>query len=113
MREHLEQRATKGDEGAKQAQAELSGPEPPEELIYLWTWWIELNRSRGGGMNGPEGLTYQGIDAWARLTGADPEPVEVEALFELDAAVREPSEPQAQNEQAPVRAWPVRKELRG
>lgn len=41
-------------------------------------------------MHGAEGLSYADIDAWARLTGRAPEPCEVEALFQLDVAMRFP-----------------------
>jgi len=33
------------------------------------------------------------IESWARLTGRNPDPLEVEALFALDRANRFPEEP--------------------
>jgi pyrroloquinoline quinone (PQQ) biosynthesis protein C len=76
----------------------LTVPECPEELDYLRRWSLELARARTVGMNGPEPLTYQAVDAWARLTDRHPAPYEVEALFALDVAMRFPEEPKEPRE---------------
>jgi hypothetical protein len=68
----------------------LAGPLFPESLAYLWEWHLELARARTVGMNGPDPLTYQAIDAWARLTGREPWPHEVAALLSLDLVSRHP-----------------------
>jgi hypothetical protein len=68
----------------------LAGPPFPESVAYLWDWFMELDRSRTYGMGGPDPLTYQAIDAWARLTDRHPAPHEVEALFSLDLVSRHP-----------------------
>lgn len=73
------------------------GPECPEELEYLLAWARELARTRTVGMNGPDGFTYPMIESWARLTGHEPTPLEVEALFLIDGAMRFPGEPEKDN----------------
>ena len=60
-------------------------------------------------MHGPEGLTWGALDAWARFADTSPDPLEVEALFAIDHAVRHPEEPRAASEPKAVRAWPTRK----
>jgi hypothetical protein len=67
--------------GREDAIAELQGPEIPEALEYLWGWFLE---QRPGG----EALSYEDIDAWARLTRRRLEPHEVHAMIELDSAIR-------------------------
>lgn len=82
---HLAVRARRG---SVYAATELAGPESSEAITYLRGWFIELARTRGWSMTGPNPLTYENIESWARLTGRSPEPYEVEALLEIDAAVR-------------------------
>lgn len=68
----------------------LESPPFPESLAYLWGWFLELERVRTYGMHGPDALTYQQIDAWARLTDRQPMPYEVDALLALDLVSRFP-----------------------
>jgi hypothetical protein len=75
----------------------LEGPPFPDVLDYLWEWHVELVRTRNVGMNGAEPLTYQAIDAWARLTDRQPLPHEVEALLQLDAVTRHPEAMEARD----------------
>jgi hypothetical protein len=44
------------------------------------------------GFHGVNGLTYQDIAAWARFSGRHPSPMEVDALFVLDAVSRAPTQ---------------------
>jgi len=60
----------------------------PRELAYLWRWYRELERTRQISAHGLQSMTYAEIDAWARLTGRNPMPHEVDGLLALDAAVR-------------------------
>jgi hypothetical protein len=76
--------------GVSSAAKLLTGPPFPESIDYLWDWFRELDRARTHSMNGPDPLTYQAIDAWARLTGREPAPHEVDALLSLDAVFRNP-----------------------
>lgn len=65
---------------------EAINPEPyPDALEYIWEWFGELSRTRGGGW-GPGPITYLEIDAWARLTSNSPEPWEVALIRKLDTA---------------------------
>lgn len=40
-----------------------------EEGQYLFDWFIELDKSRSSGMNGPNPLSSGEIKAWAEFTG--------------------------------------------
>jgi len=108
-RDHLEAAAAKG---SRRAQKELDGPEYPDALDYLYGWAMELVGRSGVGMEGLSPLTYTTLADWARLTGREPEPFEIEALLYLDAVIRhtetreKKEEPPAQREQA---AWPARR----
>lgn len=74
----------------EQGIALLSGPECPEELDYLWLWFLEISAGRGEGMNGEASLSYASIDAWSRLTDTEIAPHEVHAIFALDFISRHP-----------------------
>lgn len=60
----------------------------PPAAVYLWRWFCELERTRQVGQHGVQAMTYLEIAAWARLTGREPLPHEVDALLALDVAVR-------------------------
>jgi hypothetical protein len=76
------------------AKALLTPPPRPEALDYLLDWADQLAQQRRVGVNGLERLTYQDIEAWARLTGNSPSPLEVEALCVIDAAMLYPGKPE-------------------
>lgn len=65
--------------------ADISEIEVPEAGEHLWSWFWSLERGRACGMNGPEPLAYAEIEAWARLTGTELRPWEVDALKAMDA----------------------------
>ncbi|WP_424813570.1 phage tail assembly chaperone [Roseococcus sp. YIM B11640] len=67
----------------ERAEEELSGPPKPEAAAYLWDWFLEMHRARGGGM-GPAAITHQDIEAWGRLKGVRLAPWELEAIQALD-----------------------------
>jgi hypothetical protein len=90
--------------GNVQAQRKLDSAELPDCLAYLWGWFLELYGRSGAGMAGLLPLSYTEVDAWARLTGNDPNPLEVEALMLLDAVMRTDKRPDP--EPVPVEAWP-------
>lgn len=112
LRAHLEAAARRGSATAIQA---LREPPFPRAVTYLWAWLMEIRRGLGVGVNGSESLTWVSLDAWARRTERAPEPHEVDALFTLDAALRErePSSepPSSDPDDRPVvrRAWPTKK----
>lgn len=58
-------------------------PELHPAVEHLWSWFDQLSGTRGGGF-GPAPLTYQELDAWARLTDSRPTPWEVEQILRLD-----------------------------
>ncbi|MEQ8347095.1 MAG: hypothetical protein RIB84_21210 [Sneathiellaceae bacterium] len=63
---------------------ELAGPDLPEEMGFLWAWFVELSGARGSGGLGPAPLTYPDIAAWSALTGVQPRPWQVALLKRLD-----------------------------
>jgi hypothetical protein len=82
LRKHLE--SVEAQTGKRPAQ--LDGPEFPTGVEYLWEWYWQLRRHNGGNGFGPGPISWSEIDAWARRTGADPAPWELEVISELDAA---------------------------
>jgi hypothetical protein len=63
---------------------ELDGPRLRPSLLYLWEWYVALDRQRGSSGFGAAPLGYPAIEAWARLVGARPTPWELECLTALD-----------------------------
>jgi hypothetical protein len=86
-RVHLESVARRGH---KESIARLTEPYFPEALDYLWVWLKQLRRGLGEGMHGLALLTWTTFDAWCRRMQVNPEPHEVDALFSLDAVLRNP-----------------------
>lgn len=112
LRDHLERSA---ESGSAIARAHLVEPEYPDELTYLLNWAYALVGRSGAGMAGLAPLSHAEVQAWALLTDARPEPWEIGALMELDAALRwrpddeaEKPPPEAPREQRVERAWPER-----
>ena len=62
----------------------LDGPVVPCQLSHLLDWFAELNAGRTGNGFGANPITWEGLDAWARLTGRDLRPWEVGLLRALD-----------------------------
>ena len=110
-RDHLLFLANRGNVEAQEA---LIGPECPSETVYLVEWAFRLFRRSGEGMNGALSLSYQTIDAWARLNDIEIRPWEVDALVLIDDAIRHPEEPKTEDvpkREVPklVLGWPTRK----
>jgi hypothetical protein len=78
-REHLEAAARVGV-----VSEELEVPQCPDELRYLFEWFIEVSGGRGNSGFGPNALAWTDLAAWASLTGNAPSPVEVGILRDLD-----------------------------
>lgn len=87
-RAHLGAAAKRGNPFAIK---ELEGPPFPDALRYIWEWFVEIRRGLGTDLNGLAPLTWLGLDAWARRTGREPEPHEVDVLFTLDSVTRHPA----------------------
>lgn len=95
QRTHLQRLVERGHTAMRRV---LEGPLMPkgkshlwatwDAIQYLWTWFLELDRTRTyHAMSGrPEPITYQMVDAWARLTGREVLPHEVDALMRMDIA---------------------------
>ncbi len=58
----------------------------PEPLAHVWAWFCELSNARTPGAFAVASISYQDMEAWARLTGHRPTAAEVALLRELDAA---------------------------
>jgi len=108
QREHWEASARGGSAVAR---AQLNAPPFPEELDYLWEWAWALHGRSGAHMGGMAPLSYGTIADWSRLTGTVIDPLEVEALIQLDGALigssgtAEADKP----EPKPTPAWPEKK----
>lgn len=77
--------------GRSDLQRDLDGPSFPPALRYLWEWANEVRRGLGTGFDGINSLSWVALDAWSRHTGHTPAPHEIEALFDLDFAMRKPA----------------------
>lgn len=87
VRTALEAAAARGVQSATKA---LASPPFPEAMEYLWDWFMELDRTRTAGFNGPDPLTYPTIESWARLMDRSPSPADVEMLLQMDLVMRYP-----------------------
>jgi hypothetical protein len=85
MREHLQSAAAQGD---ADAELELQAvPALPRLAAHVWGWFIELARCRTyGGMGNPLPISYRDVVAWRDMTGVEPEPWELKAIFAIDVA---------------------------
>jgi hypothetical protein len=85
LRQHYEAAAT---QGSVQAQLELVGDglDLPVQAEHVWRWYGELAAGRGSNGWGPDPITWADLGAWQRLTGAQPDPVELSWLLRLDQA---------------------------
>jgi hypothetical protein len=110
----MEAAARRGDAKALE---QLEPPPCPEGAEYLVGWAYQLWGRSGAGMAGLAPLSHTEIAAWARLTGNDPDPLEVEALIVLDRVLLEPdsaAEQTKEEEPQPIvrveaPAWPAKK----
>jgi hypothetical protein len=100
----LEAAAEKGNEDA---QKELQGPPLPPCVAYLYEWAMGLFGRSGIGMEGVAPLTFTTIESWARLTDRNLEPHEVEALLEIDLAMRPDMRPEPEPEGTKQMSWPT------
>ena len=61
-------------------------PEPPEGGDLLWGVFMELSGARGSNGFGPNPLSWQALDAYARLSGVGLTPYEAETIRAMDLA---------------------------
>jgi len=85
VRVHLEKLA---DLGEPDAIAELDAvPKLSRLASHIWGWFIDLARCRQyAGMGSAMPISYRDVQAWRDVTGAEPEPWELNAIFAIDAA---------------------------
>jgi hypothetical protein len=50
----------------------------------LWKWFMALHKTRQGGMNGPQPITYAEITAYSRIYSLPIEPRHVAILIAMD-----------------------------
>jgi hypothetical protein len=82
----------------------FQGPPLAPALRYLAGWFGELAGSRASGFGvGP--IEYVEIEAWARLTGRNPDPIEVRAIRALDLATRAIANEKPAERQKAIHAW--------
>lgn len=65
---------------------DLDGPDCPAWGAHVWLWWCDLHRGRGIGGMGPAPISWSDLAAWSALTGAEPTPVEVSLIMDIDGA---------------------------
>jgi len=100
-RKHLESAASLGGRtpGSASAIKRLdNAPECPLVLLYLWGWFVQLSAGRASGPMGSSGISFQDVDAWARLMDHQPKPHEVNALMMMDVTFRNAQSKQRQVE---------------
>jgi hypothetical protein len=78
--------AERGGAKAERYELELAGPGCPDGALYLWGWFLELNRRRPSGGMGPGSIGHQDIKAWCSLRGIRLAPWELDALDDLEQA---------------------------
>jgi len=84
-REHLRQaEKTRQKKDPEYREPQLHPAPLPPEAIYLWVWFVELERTRGNSGFGPTGITYTEILAWATLTGRTPLGEEIQIIKRID-----------------------------
>ncbi len=66
---------------------ELDPPPVPSGGDEIITVYLQLRRSAGSNGMGPNGITLHDVLAWQTLYGVTLDPVEVDWIFDIDAAV--------------------------
>lgn len=59
-------------------------PELPDELAYLWMWFLSLHHRRGGNGFGPNRIAWGEVAAWCSLHGIRLAAWELDAIMRLD-----------------------------
>lgn len=87
----MEQAQRKGDvKKIAELEVELTLPEFPRELGYLWRVYHRIRRRMAGGFAAPNPIGWQDIDAFVRQTSFRLAPWEIELLETLDDAFLQP-----------------------
>lgn len=64
----------------------LEEPEIPEDGEPLWEWFWELSSGRGHTGFGPQPLSWQDMEAWARISGIELQPWQAVIFRAMDRA---------------------------
>lgn len=64
----------------------------PDEVLYVWVWFMDLMRFRTFNEVGPQAIQPSEIESWARQKDVRLAPHEFEALLALDFADRVPGD---------------------
>lgn len=83
---------------------ELTLPEFPKELSYLWRAYHRVRRRMGGGFAGPNPIGWRDIQAFMHVTRFRLSPWEVELLEAMDDAYLQPQLVALKAKTAPVAA---------
>lgn len=62
----------------------LIPPEFPDDLLYLWEWFIDLHGARGQGYSGPPPISFSEIKSWCDLMSITLSGWEVDLIKDLD-----------------------------
>lgn len=94
LRDHLN--AAWNSNGIKPEQ--LDCEELPENIQYIWSWFIDLDYYRGSNMNGANPITPTLIKDWCWMNDVDLEHFERMAIKRLDIEYMNQQARQSQNE---------------
>ena len=86
LRRHLERQERQGGAIGKAARKKLRVPPCPEAAEHLVRWTYELYGRDGFHMGGPNLLSNRELREFFALRRIEPDPLEVEGLFALNAA---------------------------
>ena len=98
-RQHCELAAKGEGADAEKAGRELALKPCPEEVEHLVRWTYELYGRDGFNMGGPNLLSNREVDRFFALRGIIPDPLEIDALFLLNAAYCNPEGGEEEDEE--------------
>lgn len=75
---------TKFSQRTGKTHPDLISPEISDEVMYIWTWFQELNCQRTSNGFGLNPITFLEIQAWANMTHKSPTAWEISALRAID-----------------------------
>lgn len=92
---------------------DLSKARIPAGGGLLWKWFMDLHKTRQGGMNGPQPISYAEISAYRNTMGECIEPRHVKILITMDQTYlattydKQPRAPAGVKVLPPISAAPV------
>lgn len=85
-REHQESAAAQWAKlGKKPKAADTPDPSPPlpDQIAYLWFWFLEILGGLDSGGMGVATVSWSNLKAWVDLTGNELEPWEISAVIRM------------------------------